>query len=103
MNFVALFFAGIFICNGIPHLTSGLTGQPFPSPFSKPMGIGDSPPTVNFLWGLFNIVVGLLLLSRRGVLIGFNGEFGALLAGVLVGGLQLANHFGKVQRSKSAK
>jgi hypothetical protein len=103
MNFIALFFAGAFLCNGIPHLSSGLKGQPFPSPFAKPMGIGDSSPTINFLWGLFNIVVGMLLLSRHGVFVGFNGEFGALLAGVLVSGLQLANHFGKVQRSRSAK
>jgi hypothetical protein len=49
MNSVALFFAGAFLCNSIPHLTKGLQGEPFPSPFAKPPGKGNSSPLVNFL------------------------------------------------------
>ena len=58
MIYVALFFAGAFLCNAVPHLVAGLQGQPFPTPFARPRGIGNSPPVVNFLWGLFNLLVG---------------------------------------------
>jgi hypothetical protein len=103
MNLIATFFAGAFLCNGIPHLSSGLMGKPFPSPFAKPMGIGDSPPIVNFLWGFFNLLVGISLLSRFPVAVGFNSGFVTLAAGVSLMGANLSIHFGKVQRNKSAK
>jgi hypothetical protein len=103
MNFLVIFFAGAFLCNSIPHLFSGLLGLPFPSPFSKPMGIGDSPPIVNFIWGFFNLLVGIFLFSRHPAAPGFNSEFATLMAGVLLMGMNLSIHFGKVQRNKSAK
>lgn len=103
MNSIALFFAGAFLCNGLPHLSSGLQGQPFPSPFAKPMGIGDSSPPVNFLWGFFNFLVGIALLSRHPLAVGFNPDFLALIVGILAMGAQLSLHFGKVRRSRSAK
>ena len=34
----------------------------FPTPFASPPGRGMSPPTVNVLWALANIVVGYLFL-----------------------------------------
>jgi hypothetical protein len=103
MNYLAIFFAGAFLCNSIPHLSSGLMGLPFPSPFSKPMGIGDSPPIVNFIWGFFNLLVGIFLFSRHPAAPGFNPEFATLVAGILLMGMNLSTHFGKVQRSKSSK
>jgi hypothetical protein len=103
MNYVALFFAGAFLCNSIPHLVAGLQGAPFPSPFAKPRGVGDSSPLVNFLWGFFNLLAGLVLLARNPVSLGLNAEFLTLLAGALAIGLQLSLHFGKVQRDKAAK
>ena len=65
MNYAATFLAGAFLCNCIPHLGAGLQGIPFPTPFAKPRGIGNSSPLVNFLWGVFNLCVGLYLLSRQ--------------------------------------
>ena len=53
MHYVAAFFAGAFLCNCIPHLDCGLRGAPFPTPFAKPRGIGDSSPLINVLWGFF--------------------------------------------------
>lgn len=103
MYLITLFFAGAFLCNSAPHLLSGLTGQLFPSPFSKPAGAGDSPPVVNFLWGFFNLLVGIFLISRYPVTVGLNPGFGALVAGILGMGLQLSHHFGKVRRGKSAR
>jgi hypothetical protein len=100
MQNVWLFFAGAILCNAIPHLASGLQGQPFPSPFARPPGRGDSSPVVNVVWGFVNLVLALVLATRhldqpvaaRNVL--------AALAGGLVMGLFLAVHFGKVQRER---
>ena len=103
MNYIALFFAGAFLCNCIPHLVCGLQGAPFPSPFAKPRGVGDSSPLVNFLWGFFNLLVGLYLLSRNPIVIGFNSEFFTLIVGALALGIHLSCHFGKVQRDKSPR
>jgi hypothetical protein len=61
--YIASFFAGIFLANAIPHFVQGVSGNKFPSPFSKPPGRGLSSPTVNVLWALFNFVVGYLLLQ----------------------------------------
>ncbi len=74
MTYVALFFAGAFLCNCIPHLAAGLMGMPFPSPFAKPSGKGDSLPLVNFLWGAFNLIAGLVLLVRNPFGLGLNAE-----------------------------
>ena len=60
-HFLACFFAGAFLANAVPHFVQGISGNPFPSPFSDPPGKGLSSPTVNVLWGLGNFVVGYLL------------------------------------------
>jgi hypothetical protein len=103
MNYVAIFFAGAFLCNCIPHLECGLRGAPFPSPFAKPRGIGNSPPVVNVLWGFLNFIVGLILLATHPVTVGFNPKFLALIVGALAMGILLALHFGRVQRDKTPK
>src|SRR5258707_15619629 len=59
MHYVLTLFAGAFLCNCIPHLSSGLRGAPFPTPFARPRGVGDSPPFLNFLWGSFNLFIGI--------------------------------------------
>lgn len=61
-NYLAAFFAGMFLANAVPHFVHGVSGDPFPSPFSHPPGKGLSSPTVNVLWALFNVLVGYLLL-----------------------------------------
>ncbi|MCW5695310.1 MAG: hypothetical protein KIS96_01110 [Bauldia sp.] len=61
-DYVAHAFAALFLVNSLPHLIAGLTGRPFPSPFSSPPGRGDSPPVVNVMWGSFNLAVVWLLL-----------------------------------------
>ena len=63
---VACFFGGFFLTNAIPHLVSGMMGQPFQSPFAKPPGKGLSSSTVNVLWGFFNAVVGYLPVVQVG-------------------------------------
>ncbi len=61
-NLLACFFAGVFLANAVPHFVHGVSGDPFPSPFSNPPGKGLSSPTVNVLWGFGNFLVGYLLL-----------------------------------------
>ena len=97
MNYIALFFAGAFLCNSIPHLTKGLQGEPFPSPFAKPPGKGNSSPLLNFLWGAFNVGVGLTQLSYHPVTIGANFDSLAVAAGALLLGAYLSRHFQKVR------
>jgi hypothetical protein len=60
-HYIAAFFAGAFLANVVPHLVHGLSGDPFPSPFSDPPGKGLSSPTVNVLWALLNLLIGYLL------------------------------------------
>ena len=97
-----LFFAGVFLTNGIPHVVSGVMGRPFQSPFAKPRGEGLSSSTVNVLWGFFNLVIAYLLTCRV-------GEFGmrttdhviALGLGVLVMALLTARLFGRFHGGNS--
>jgi hypothetical protein len=99
MNFVAQFFAGAFLCNCVPHLVSGLQGSSFPTPFAKPFGVGLSSPLLNFAWGMFNLIVGVLLLSTWPVHVGLNGSFFVFLLGAIALGSRLSVRFGKVLRS----
>ena len=62
-NYLAAFFAGAFMCNAVPHFVSGLCGNKFPTPFSKPPGRGLSSPVTNVLWAMLNILLGYLLFS----------------------------------------
>jgi hypothetical protein len=103
MNFVALFFAGALLCNAIPHLSSGLQGTPFPTPFAKPRGIGNLPPIVNILWAFLNILVAAFLLGAYPATIGVNWGFAALVAGALSIGIYLSLHFGKVRQDRQGK
>jgi hypothetical protein len=100
MDYIAVFFAGAFLCNSLPHLACGLSGTPFPTPFAKPRGIGNSSPPVNFLWGSANFFVGLYLLERHPVSVGLSADFLVLLLGVLVLGTHLSMHFGKVRKAR---
>jgi hypothetical protein len=99
MENVAYFFGGAFLCNCVPHLVCGLQGSSFPTPFATPRGVGLSSPLVNFAWGFFNLVVGLVLLWVWPVRIGLNPSLLLFLLGVGVLGAYLSMHFGKVRRN----
>lgn len=101
MHYLALFFTGAFLCNSIPHLSAGLQGRSFPTLFSRPAGIGFSPPLVNVLWGMINLVAGLFLLAVNPLTIGVNLDFLIALVGALVLGAGASLHFGKVHADKN--
>lgn len=60
-DYIASFFAGLFLANVVPHLVHGISGDRFPTPFAHPPGKGLSSPTVNVIWALFNLAVGYIL------------------------------------------
>ena len=60
-DYIAIFFAGAFLSNAVPHLVNGVSGHAFPTPFAKPPGKGLSSPTVNVIWALFNLLLGYVL------------------------------------------
>jgi hypothetical protein len=96
LSLVSYFFGGAFLTNAVPHLVSGLMGEPFQSPFAKPPGQGLSSSTVNVLWGVLNIVAGYILVCRV-------GDFGLRTTsdvtpfgfGILLMGLLNARQFGR--------
>jgi hypothetical protein len=65
-QYIAYFFGGAFLVNSVPHFTNGVSGRSFPTPFASPPGQGLSPAWVNVLWGLFNLLIGYLLVCRVG-------------------------------------
>ena len=97
LDLVAYVFGGAFLTNAVPHLVSGLMGRPFQTPFAKPPGRGLSSSTVNVLWGLFNIVIGYLLVCRVSDFeLRNTSDVIALGLGALAMSLFLARHFGSL-------
>jgi hypothetical protein len=64
-DYVACFFAGIFLTNVVPRFVHGISGDRFPTRFAHPPGKGLSAPTVKVVWARFNLVVGYVLLTER--------------------------------------
>lgn len=97
MLYLAAFFAGAFLMNAIPHLAAGLQGSSFPTPFSKPRGIGNSSPLLNVWWGAFNLAVGGYLLGLSFDIENRAAAWLVIAAGALALGTYLALHFGKTR------
>ena len=96
-HYIAYFFGGAFLANTIPHLVNGISGSPFQSPFASPPGVGLSSSTVNVLWGIFNLVVGYILVVRVGHFdLRQTKHVFVLGLGILAMALLLAHQFGKL-------
>ncbi len=95
-HYISYFFGGVFLANFVPHFTNGISGRLFPSPFAHPPGpIGVSPPWVNVLWGMFNLLVGYLLVCRVGRFdLRNTRHFALLFLGFLAMSVRLALTFG---------
>jgi hypothetical protein len=92
-SYVACFFAGMFLANTVPHFVHGISGDPFPSPFSKPPGKGLSSAPVNMVWALVNLVVGWALYRAGHVASGATAALAVFFAGIAVIGLWLSVEF----------
>ena len=97
-HYIACFFAGMFIANIVPHFIHGISGEAFPTPFADPPGKGLSSPTVNVLWGLFNLIIGYVLF-RTGKIANSN-KWSVLLffVGILVMSVMLSYGFADIHR-----
>jgi hypothetical protein len=94
-DYIASFFAGMFLTNVVPHFVSGISGDRFPTPFAHPPGKGLSSPTVNVVWALFNLVVGYILFRVGKV---SNGDTSAIIvffAGIVAISIMLSVRFSK--------
>ena len=95
-HYIAWFFGGAFLANTIPHLVSGISGSPFQSPFASPPGQGLSSATTNVLWGMFNLIVGYVLVARVGRFdLRQTRHVVVLGLGILVMAIMLARGFGR--------
>lgn len=65
-HLAAYFLAGAFSANFVPHFVSGVLGRTFPTPLASPPFRGRSSPWVNVLYGVCNLAVAYVLLSRVG-------------------------------------
>ncbi len=92
-QYLAAFFAGLFLANAIPHYVNGISGSPFPSPFANPPGFGNSPPLINVLWGAFNLLLGYLLLRYSKTSINNKTSLWILFAGIVCMGVTLSLAF----------
>jgi hypothetical protein len=96
-NYIACFFAGMFLANVVPHFVCGISGDRFPTPFAHPPGKGLSSPTVNVVWALFNLVVGYILFRVGKVATGETVPFVVFFAGIATISIMLSLRFAKKQ------
>ena len=95
-HYISYFFGGTFLANAIPHFGMGISGHAFQSPFATPPGVGLSSSTVNVLWGLFNLLIGYLLVCRVGKFeLRKNSHIITLGAGIILCSLMSAYTFGR--------
>src|SRR5579863_9516227 len=98
-GYLAHFFAGAFLANGVPHFVQGICGNKFQTPFASPRGVGESSAVVNVLWGFCNLAIGFALLY---IFLPQLPPPWPLCAVALIGGLiialYLAWHFNKVRK-----
>ncbi len=89
--FLAYFFAGGFLANGMPHFIHGISGKKFRTPFSKPMTTGESSPVLNVIWGVVNFLIGYALVFGVGQFqFGFSLDALMLILGGIVMSVVLA-------------
>ncbi len=93
-NYLAVFGAGFFLTNVIPHLVNGISGNEFPTPFATPSGVGLSSPTINIVWALINLLIAYTLI--RVCKVKFNNTKGMaiLFLGISICALMCAVNFG---------
>ena len=94
-NYIACFFAGAFLTNVVPHFVHGISGDPFPTPFSNPPGKGLSSPTVDVVWALVNFVIGFILFRLGKIADGDDLALVAFFAGIAALSIMLSVRFQK--------
>jgi hypothetical protein len=96
-NYIACFFAGMFLANVVPHFVHGISGDRFPTPFAHPPGKGLSSPTINVVWALFNLAAGYMLLRAGNVSSGEAPALAVFFAGIVAISILSSVRFAKKQ------
>jgi hypothetical protein len=96
-NYIACFFAGMFLANAVPHFVYGICGDRFPTPFAKPPGRGLSSPTVNVVWALLNMVAGYFLFQVGRVSSGNTLALAVFFMGIVFISIMSSRIFAKKQ------
>lgn len=96
-QYLACVFAGMFLANVVPHFVQGISGNRFPTPFAHPPGRGLSPPLVNTVWALANLVVGFVLFRVGQISKGDDRALAVFFAGIAIMSTRLSVHFAKKQ------
>lgn len=93
LHLLSYVFAGAVFTNATPHFIAGVMAQPFRTPFANPPGRGLSPPWVNMVWAVFNLLVAYALLCRVGQFsLQSLSDIAAVTAGSLLMGLHHSLH-----------
>ena len=96
--YLAYFFAGALLVNGVPHFVEGIAGRRFQSPFASPPGVGESPPVVNVIWGLANFFGGYTLIAGVGDFeYGLTHDVLMICIGAFLAAVALAVYFGRLR------
>ena len=96
-NYIAGFFAGMFLANFVPHFVHGISGDRFPTPFAHPPGKGLSSPTTNVVWALVNLIVGYVLFRLGKVSSGGNLALAVFFVGIAALSTWLSVLFAKIK------
>jgi hypothetical protein len=96
-EYLACFFAGVFLANVVPHFVHGISGDRFPTPFAHPPGKGLSSPTVNVVWALSNIVAGYVLFRVGKVASGGALALAIFFAGIVTISTMMSVRFAEKQ------
>jgi len=99
-NYLSAFFAGLFLANFVPHFVTGICGNGFPTPFSKPSGRGLSSPIVNVSWSFFNLIIGYILFKQAKISFDDNLSVIILFIGFALMSLFSSVHFVKKEKPK---
>jgi hypothetical protein len=96
-DYIACFFAGMFLANFVPHFVHGISGDRFPSPFAHPPGKGLSSPTVNVVWALFNLLIGYILIRVGNISSGDDAAMIVFFAGIAAISILMSVRFANKQ------
>lgn len=98
-NYIACFFAGVFLTNAVPHFVNGVSGNKFPTPFATPPGRGLSSSFINVLWALLNLIIGSVLIWCGKICIGNLWNILIFFSGITAMSIRLSFALSKKDKS----
>lgn len=102
LRYLADFFAGAFLTNAIPHFVNGISGNRFPTVFSKPRGIGLSGPVTNVIWALVNLNISYTICRYGNLSYADCWSFYTFFSAVCIVSILLSIRFKKKHKEPSA-